>query len=103
MAGPPVPSIAAARPGNRTRDQARIVGSDRRAPALRPPCHESTGVDEPSLPTFLAPTDGFVHRHLGPVPVAGFFGNGELGPVRSQTFLHAYTSAFALVRSVGGH
>ena len=38
-------------------------------------------------------------RHLGPLPVAGFFGNGEIGPVGSRSFLHAYTSAFALFRA----
>ena len=32
------------------------------------------------------------------VPLTGFFCNGEIGPVRTQTFLHAYTSAFAIFR-----
>jgi len=41
---------------------------------------------------------GLLRRHLGPVPVAGFFGNGEIGPVQGATFLHGYTSAFALFR-----
>ena len=36
-------------------------------------------------------------RHAGEVPLAGFFGNGEIGPVGRQTFLHAYTSAFGVV------
>ena len=40
-------------------------------------------------------------RHLGPLPIAGFFGNGEIGPVGGRSFLHAYTSAFALFRSAG--
>jgi small ligand-binding sensory domain FIST len=39
------------------------------------------------------------HRHLGPVPLTGFFCNGEIGPVGGHTFLHGYTSAFALIRS----
>jgi len=30
------------------------------------------------------------------VPMAGFFCNGEIGPVGGSTFLHAYTSSFAL-------
>jgi len=34
---------------------------------------------------------------LGPVPVAGFFGHGEIGPVTGRTYLHAYTSAFGLL------
>lgn len=38
------------------------------------------------------------HRARGPVPLGGFFCNGEVGPVRGRTFLHGYTSAFALFR-----
>ncbi len=38
-------------------------------------------------------------RHMGPVPVGGFFCNGEIGPVHGSTFLHGYTSAFALFRA----
>lgn len=37
-------------------------------------------------------------RCLGDVPIGGFFGNGEIGPVSGRTFLHGYTSAFALFR-----
>lgn len=36
---------------------------------------------------------------LGPVPLGGFFCNGEIGPVGGSTFLHGYTSAFALFRA----
>ena len=35
---------------------------------------------------------------VGAVPLGGFFGNGEIGPVGAQTFLHGYTSAFGLFR-----
>jgi small ligand-binding sensory domain FIST len=42
-------------------------------------------------------SDSF-QRHLGPAPLGGFFGNGEIGPVERRTFLHGYTSAFALFR-----
>lgn len=42
-----------------------------------------------------------LREHLGPVPVGGFFCNGEIGPVRGETFLHGYTSAIALVRPRG--
>jgi small ligand-binding sensory domain FIST len=38
-------------------------------------------------------------RALGDVPLGGFFGNGELGPVEGRTYLHAYTSAFGIFRS----
>ena len=37
-------------------------------------------------------------RHLGEVPLGGFFCNGEIGPVKGTTFLHGYTSSFALFR-----
>ena len=37
-------------------------------------------------------------RTLGAVPLGGFFCNGEVGPVAGKTFLHGYTSAFALFR-----
>lgn len=36
--------------------------------------------------------------HLGDVAVGGFFCNGEIGPVGGTTFLHGYTSSFALFR-----
>jgi small ligand-binding sensory domain FIST len=38
---------------------------------------------------------------FGPVPLAGFFCNGEIGPVGGRTFMHGYTSAFALFRRRG--
>jgi small ligand-binding sensory domain FIST len=42
-------------------------------------------------------TDLF-EAELGPAPLGGFFCNGEIGPVGGTTFLHGYTSAFALFR-----
>lgn len=33
---------------------------------------------------------------LGPIPVAGFFCDGELGPVGGQNFLHTFTASIAL-------
>jgi small ligand-binding sensory domain FIST len=42
---------------------------------------------------------GLFQRYIGFVPLAGFFCNGEIGPVAGRTFLHGYTSAFALFRS----
>lgn len=42
-------------------------------------------------------SDAF-RRHVGPVPLGGFFCNGEIGPVERRTFLHGYTSAFGLFR-----
>ena len=45
-------------------------------------------------------TDAF-RRHLGEVPLGGFFCNGEIGPVHGSTFLHGYTSSFGLFRPRG--
>lgn len=39
-----------------------------------------------------------LRRCLGEVPLGGFFCNGEIGQVQGETFLHGYTSAFALFR-----
>ncbi|HVV88733.1 MAG TPA: FIST N-terminal domain-containing protein [Kofleriaceae bacterium] len=44
---------------------------------------------------------GAFQRALGPIPLGGFFCNGEVGPVAGRTFLHGYTSAFALFRRRG--
>jgi small ligand-binding sensory domain FIST len=41
-------------------------------------------------------------EQLGPAPLGGFFCNGEIGPVGGTTFLHGYTSAFALFREAQG-
>lgn len=35
-------------------------------------------------------------RYLNHVPLAGFFCNGEIGPVGGNTFLHGYTSVFGI-------
>lgn len=35
---------------------------------------------------------------LGPVPVAGFFAAGEVGPVGGHNFLHGFTASIALLR-----
>lgn len=40
-----------------------------------------------------------LHRELGPdLPTAGFFCNGEIGPVGGQPFLHGFTASIALFR-----
>lgn len=41
---------------------------------------------------------GAFRRHVGEVPLGGFFCNGEIGPVQGRTYLHGYTSAFAMFR-----
>jgi small ligand-binding sensory domain FIST len=37
-------------------------------------------------------------RLAGPLAIAGFFCNGEIGPIAGRTFVHGYTSAIALIR-----
>ena len=36
--------------------------------------------------------------HSAPVPLAGFFAAGEIGPIGGQTFLHGYTACLACFR-----
>lgn len=38
-------------------------------------------------------------ENVGEIPLAGFFCNGEIGPVGGTTFLHGYTSSFGLFRA----
>jgi small ligand-binding sensory domain FIST len=38
-----------------------------------------------------------VQEGLGPVPAAGFFAQGEIGPIGNRTFLHGFTASIALV------
>jgi len=39
---------------------------------------------------------GLVQEKLGPLGLAGFFCNGEIGPVGDRNFLHGYTASLAL-------
>lgn len=36
-------------------------------------------------------------EHFGPLPSAGFFCNGEIGPVGGSNFVHGYTASIALL------
>jgi len=45
---------------------------------------------------------GLLVATLGAVPVAGFFCDGELGPVGGQNFLHTFTASIALFPSAAG-
>ena len=38
-----------------------------------------------------------VRGEAGPIPLAGFFAAGELGPVGGQNFIHGFTASVALV------
>jgi len=44
---------------------------------------------------------GLFRDLVGDVPLGGFFCSGEIGPVHGRTFLHGYTSAFAMFRPRG--
>jgi small ligand-binding sensory domain FIST len=39
---------------------------------------------------------GVLRAEAGPIPVAGFFAQGELGPVGGQNFIHGFTASVAL-------
>ena len=45
---------------------------------------------------------GLVQEAIGPLPVAGFFGNGEIGPVGQTTHLHGYTTVLGLLHPRSG-
>ncbi len=34
-----------------------------------------------------------LHEHLGEIPTAGFFAQGELGPIGGQNFIHGFTAS----------
>jgi small ligand-binding sensory domain FIST len=38
-----------------------------------------------------------VRELLGPLPLAGLFCNGEIGPVGARTFVHGFTASLALI------
>jgi len=39
---------------------------------------------------------GLVQKQIGPLGLAGFFGNGEIGPVGGKNYLHGFTASLAL-------
>ncbi len=45
---------------------------------------------------------GLIAAMLGQIPVAGFFCDGELGPVGGQNFLHTFTASIALFPQTAG-
>jgi small ligand-binding sensory domain FIST len=42
-----------------------------------------------------------IHEELGALPLAGFFCNGEIGPVGDKVFVHGFTSVLGLFEPVG--
>jgi small ligand-binding sensory domain FIST len=45
---------------------------------------------------------GVIQELLGPVPCAGFFAMGELGPVGDKNFIHGFTASVVLFRDDDG-
>ncbi|MHB8330475.1 MAG: FIST C-terminal domain-containing protein, partial [Acidimicrobiales bacterium] len=45
---------------------------------------------------------GVLVDQLGPLPIAGFFAAGELGPVGGRNFLHGFTASVTLLRDGQG-
>lgn len=45
---------------------------------------------------------GVFSQQFGPIPLGGFFCNGEIGPVGKTTFLHGFTSVFGICRELEG-
>jgi small ligand-binding sensory domain FIST len=43
---------------------------------------------------------GAVQKHFPNLPVAGFFANGEIGPVGDRNFIHGYTASLALISKI---
>ena len=43
-----------------------------------------------------------LRERVGPIPVAGFFAQGEIGPVGGTNYLHGYTASVALFGAVAG-
>ncbi len=37
-----------------------------------------------------------MQKELGPIGLAGFYGNGEIGPVGEKNYLHGFTASLAL-------
>ncbi len=46
---------------------------------------------------------GVLRERFGPIPVAGFFAMGEIGPVGGQNFVHGYTASVVLFEDPTGN
>jgi small ligand-binding sensory domain FIST len=44
---------------------------------------------------------GLLREHLGDIPIAGFFAQGELGPIGGQNFIHGFTASTVLFEERG--
>lgn len=68
--------------------------------------HDAVAVQRAFLPTESGPEAAKSGRAMGPdnapVPLAGFFAAGEIGPIGRESFLHAYTACLACFREADG-
>ena len=46
---------------------------------------------------------GVVQERIGPIPTAGFFAQGEIGPVGGRNFLHGYTASVVIFSEPDSH
>jgi len=42
---------------------------------------------------------GAIEQVLGPIPLAGFFAQGEMGPIGGKNFLHGFTASIAVLEA----
>jgi small ligand-binding sensory domain FIST len=84
--------------------------ADRDLHAMLAHAHESLGENQP-IAAILCTCNGrgeamfgvpdhdarSVEQELGPVPLAGLFCNGEIGPIGTKPFLHGFTASLALL------
>ena len=78
--------------------QEQLAGSGRRSQTLGALMFACLGRGEALYdePNFDSQT---FTEYLGAMPMAGFFCNGEIGPVGDSTYLHGFTSVFGVFRS----
>ena len=71
----------------------RVAGLDRNAGVLLFTCNGR------GMSLFRDPDHdaGTIANSLGKLPLAGFFAQGEIGPVGGQNFLHGFTASIAIL------
>jgi small ligand-binding sensory domain FIST len=82
-------------------DLAALLAEEaRRGPALGALLFSCNGRGRSVFGTPNHDIDG-VHKGIGDVATAGFFANGEIGPVGGHPFVHGFTASIALFRESG--
>jgi len=39
-----------------------------------------------------------IQSMIGPLPLTGFFANGEIGPIGAKNYVHGYTSSLVIFK-----